>query len=174
MIANDSIDEILEFPDPRLRRKSEPVTVFGPELSALFDRMGRAMEREGGIGIAAPQLNRPVRAFLVDLSNVKGEAPVRYEFVNPVLRELSGTTAFREGCLSVPGFVYPVKRARHLHVIFQDRAGVACEIEARDLLAVAIQHEFDHLEGRLFVDRLPWLKRVWYRWKLSRASQKKR
>jgi peptide deformylase len=165
-------EEILEFPDPRLRRRSEPVTVFDDALAQLLARMGRAMEREGGIGIAAPQLGAPVRAFLVDLSSVEGEEKIRREFVNPELRELSGHIAFREGCLSVPGFNYPVARARRLHVRYQDRSGVSHELEAEGLLAVAIQHEFDHLEGTLFVDRLPWPKRWWYRWKLSRAARR--
>ncbi len=167
------MDEILEFPDPRLRRKSEPVTVFDGQLVELLHRMGAAMEREGGIGIAAPQLDAPVRAFLVDLSTVKDQEKIRREFINPVLTELHGHTAFREGCLSVPGFNYPVTRASRLHVRYQDRTGASFEMHAEGLLSVAIQHEFDHLEGRLFVDRLPWPKRWWYRWKLARAARQK-
>jgi len=167
------MDEILEFPDPRLRRKSAPVTLFDEELANLLQRLAAAMEREGGIGIAAPQLDAPVRAFLVDLSTLKDQEKLRREFINPVLTELQGHTTFREGCLSVPDFNYPVKRARRLHVHYQDRTGAVHELEAEGLLSVAIQHEFDHLEGRLFVDRLPWPKRWWYRWKLVRASRNK-
>lgn len=171
--VDEVVDEILEYPDPRLRRVSVPVERFDEELGTLLDRMARAMQREGGIGIAAPQLDRPVRAFLVDLSGVKDQENIRREFVNPEIRELRGETVFREGCLSVPGFHYPVKRASRLHVRYRDRGGASHELEAEGLLAVAIQHEFDHLEGRLFVDRLPWPKRWWYRWKLSRSVKKR-
>lgn len=169
----DAPEEILEFPDPRLRRKSEPVAAFDASLGALLDRMARAMERQGGIGIAAPQLAVPVRAFIVDLGSVEGEEKLRREFVNPELTEFRGRTSFREGCLSVRGFNYPVQRANRLHVRYQDRHGVAHVLDAEGLLAVAIQHEFDHLEGKLFVDRLPWPKRWWYRWKLARVARKR-
>ncbi|MBY0369718.1 peptide deformylase [bacterium] len=146
--------EILHYPDPRLREVSKPVTAFDQKLHRLLDDLHETMLAARGIGIAAPQVGEKVRAFIIDLGLQEGFPKERYEFINPELSQLTGKASFEEGCLSVPGIGEPVNRSEMVLVTYQDRFGHRQELRAEGLLAVAIQHEHDHLDGILFIDRL--------------------
>jgi peptide deformylase len=159
---------ILEYPNPRLKEVSAPVTVFDPALHKLLDDMHDTMKGASGIGLAAPQVDRRVRAFIIDLSGQEGEEPVRYEFINPKITDTEGKASFEEGCLSVPGAAESVSRKAIVTVQYQDRHGKQQRLRAEGLLAVAIQHENDHLDGVLFIDRLSKLKRAIVKRKLAR------
>ncbi len=161
--------EILKFPDPRLKEKSQPVTEFTPELHRLLDQMAETMYGANGIGLAAPQVGRTLRAFVIDIGAQSDGPRKLHEFVNPKLSNAQGKIAFEEGCLSVPGFTEEVQRKAKITVHFQDRFGNPQVMQADDLLAVAIQHENDHLDGTLFVDRLSPLKRRLAKRKLERS-----
>ena len=161
--------EILKFPDPRLKEVSKPVTRFDAELHELLRQMVGTMYGANGIGLAAPQVAKTIRAFVIDLTGVEGEEKKLYEFINPVLRDGEGKITFEEGCLSVPEFVDEVDRKRVVTVDYQDRFGEPKTLRAEGLLAVAIQHENDHLDGILFVDRLSPLKRRLVKRQLMKA-----
>lgn len=162
---------ILEYPDSRLNEVSVPVTRFDSELHNLLDDMADTMKAAGGIGLAAPQVDRRLRAFIIDLGSQEGYPPHRYEFLNPRLSETSGRAAFEEGCLSVPGVGEMVTRKGAVTVHFQNRHGEEHRLRAEGLLAVAIQHENDHLDGILFIDRLALIRRKLVKRRLGRKSQ---
>lgn len=154
---------ILEFPDPRLRTKAAPVSAVDDALRALIDDMFETMYAAPGIGLAATQVNVHTRLLVADVSPRQTEPHV---LINPVILEKDGLMVSDEGCLSVPGYYEEVERAEHIRVRFLDRDGVEQEMEAEGLLAVCIQHEMDHLEGKLFVDYLSEAKRLRIRKKL--------
>ncbi len=156
---------ILEFPDPRLRTKAVPVETVDAELNALIDDMFETMYAAPGIGLAATQVNVHRRLLVADVSQDRS-AP--HALINPVIIEKDGVTATEEGCLSVPGYYEEVERAEHIRVRFLDRSGDEQEMEAEGLLAVCIQHEMDHLDGKLFVDYLSEAKRQRIRKKLQK------
>lgn len=149
--------EILEFPDERLRRISEPVTQFDADFKQLVDDMFQTMYAAPGVGLAAPQVNRPIRMMVIDVQ--PQDAPQPMVFANPEIIAAEGEIGWEEGCLSVPGFTSEVRRKEKIRVRAQDVNGVPFELEADGLLAVCIQHEMDHLNGVLFVDHLSRLKR---------------
>lgn len=153
------------YPDPRLKKICEPVKGFGQELSHLLDRMAHTMYESGGIGLAAPQVGTSLRVFIVDIRENGAKKRKPLELINPrlVRHRRGGRIAYEEGCLSLPGFTYPVWRTDKLTVEFQDRMGASQELETSGLLSVAIQHENDHLDGIFFLDRIPWWKRWWVR-----------
>lgn len=159
---------ILEFPDPRLRTKATPVSVVDDSLRALIDDMFETMYAAPGIGLAATQVNVHKRLLVLDVSSDKSEPLV---LINPEILEKDGVIASDEGCLSVPGYYEEVERAEHIRVRFLDRQGVAQEMEAEGLLAVCIQHEIDHLDGKLFVDYLSEAKRQRIRKKLQKGRR---
>ena len=148
--------DILHFPDPRLRRRAEPVAAVDDRVRRLIDDMFETMYDAPGIGLSAPQVNVAERVVTIDLSKDRSEPLC---LVNPEIRSADGETETEEGCLSVPGVYEIVKRPENIRVHALDRHGRAQEIEAQGLLAVCIQHEIDHLDGRLFVDYLSRLKR---------------
>ena len=148
--------EILHYPDPRLRRRAEPVNVVDDDARRLIDDMLETMYDAPGIGLSAPQVNVAKRVITVDVSKDRS-APVC--LVNPEILSVDGETETEEGCLSVPGVFELVARPERVRVRALDRDGRSREIEAEGLLAVCIQHEIDHLDGRLFVDYLSRLKR---------------
>jgi len=158
---------ILCYPDPRLRTRAKPVAAVDDSIRQLIDDLFETMYAAPGIGLAASQVNVHKRVIVVDVSEERN-AP--HAFVNPVIAHAEGTQERSEGCLSVPGFFEPVTRAEHIRVAALDRNGERFEVEAHDLLAVCIQHECDHLEGKLFVDYLSGLKRNRIRKRLSRRS----
>lgn len=147
---------ILEYPDPRLRNKGQLVTNFDEKLQHIIDDMFETMYAAPGIGLAATQVDIALRLFVVDLSEEKNEPQV---FINPEIIEKDGIEEMEEGCLSFPGVYAKVQRADHIKVKAQDRHGQSFELSTGGLLAVCIQHELDHLEGKVFVDYLSPLKR---------------
>ncbi len=159
---------ILEFPDPRLRTKAAPIEVVDDELRLLADNMLETMYDAPGIGLAATQVNVHKRMLVADVSQDKSEPHV---LINPVIVEKDGSTVTEEGCLSVPGYYEEVQRAEHIRVKFLNRGGDEVEMEAEGLLAVCIQHEIDHLDGKLFVDYLSNLKRQRIRKKLEKEAR---
>jgi peptide deformylase len=160
---------ILEFPDPRLRTKAQPVTVFDAALGKLVDDMLETMYAAPGIGLAATQVNVHRRVVVIDVSEGNTAPQV---FINPQFTVLDNESEEHdEGCLSVPGFYETVVRPRHIRVTAQDRNGDSFTLEPQGLLAVCIQHECDHLDGKLFVDYLSSLKRTRIRKKLEKQQR---
>lgn len=161
---------ILEYPDTRLRKKALPVERVDDSIRTLVDNMLETMYAAPGIGLAANQVNVQKRVIVIDISEEKN-APLC--LVNPEIVWTAGTEEMDEGCLSVPGVFEKVRRAEKVKVRALDRAGSAFELEADGLLAVCLQHEIDHLEGKLFVDYLSALKRLRARKKLEKDRRQK-
>lgn len=159
---------ILEFPDPRLRKKAAPVDAVDDELRTLIDDMFETMYAAPGIGLAATQVDVHRRLLVADVSADKEDPHV---FINPEILEKDGVTVTEEGCLSVPGYYEEVQRAEHIRLRYLDRDGRECEGEFEGLLAVCIQHEIDHLDGKLFVDYLSEAKRSRIRKKLEKERR---
>ena len=162
---------ILEFPDPRLRTKAVDVTagqLAEPSFQQLFDDMFETMYEAPGIGLAASQVDVHRRFMVIDVTEDKSRPLV---FVNPVISARQGEQVYQEGCLSVPGIYADVTRADEITVRFLDRQGQPQDLRADGLLAVCIQHEMDHLDGKLFVDYLSPLKREMVRKKLAKARR---
>lgn len=161
--------DILEFPDPRLRTLAKPVTRFDADLQRLIDDMFETMYAAPGIGLAATQVNVHQRLIVIDVSEENDEPLV---FINPEISVLDGPSGeHAEGCLSVPGFYENVTRPENIRVRALDREGKPFELEPTGLLAVCIQHECDHLNGKLFVDYLSSLKRQRIRSKLEKQHR---
>ena len=160
--------KILEFPDPRLRTKATLVAAVDDDLRALIGDMFDTMYAAPGIGLAATQVDVHQRLLVADVSVDKVDPHV---LINPEILEKDGVIATDEGCLSVPGFYEEVERAEHIKVRFLDREGAEVELEAHGLLAVCIQHEIDHLDGKLFVDYLSEAKRTRIRKKLEKERR---
>jgi len=163
-----SILTILEFPDERLRKKAAVVKEVDDKIKKLVDDMLETMYESRGVGLAATQVNVHQRIIVIDISEEKN-APIC--LINPELIEKDGIKECEEGCLSVPGFYEKVKRAEHIKVKALNRDGRFFEFEARDLLCVCVQHEMDHLNGKLFVDYLSPLKRQRIKKKLEKIHK---
>lgn len=161
--------EILEFPDPRLRTVAKPVKQVDDAKRKLIDDMLETMYEAPGIGLAATQVNVHEQIIVIDLSEDHSQPLV---FINPAVEVLEGEPQeMQEGCLSVPGFYETVTRIEHVMIKALDRNGEPFEMEASGLLAVCIQHELDHLRGKLFVDYLSPLKRTRIRKKLQKQHK---
>jgi peptide deformylase len=158
---------ILEYPDPRLKKVASPVTVFGPEIERLVRDMAETMYEAPGIGLAATQVDVHKRVIVIDISETRDQLRV---FVNPELLLAEGEAECEEGCLSVPGYYDKVTRAANIRVRAQNERGETFELATDGLLAVCIQHEMDHLRGKVFVDYLSPLKRA----RLAGRFKKKR
>jgi peptide deformylase len=161
---------ILEFPDPRLRTRAAPVRDFDASLGRLIEDMLETMYAAPGIGLAATQVNVHRALLVIDVSEAKNEPQV---FINPQILSRDGATQTEEGCLSVPQVYEQVERAERVRVRAQDRHGVHFERDLEGLLAVCVQHEMDHLEGRLFVDYLSSLKRERIRRRLVKERRER-
>jgi peptide deformylase len=161
---------ILEFPDPRLRTKAQPVTRFDAALSTLVDDMLETMYAAPGIGLAATQVDVHQRVIVIDISAEHNEPLV---LINPEILMREGEANTEEGCLSVPGIFDEVKRAAQVRVRAHQRDGTTFERDFDDILAVCIQHEMDHLDGKLFVDYLSDLKRERIRKKLDKERRER-
>ena len=166
-----SLLNILEFPDERLRKKAAPVEEVNDEIRKLVDDMMETMYEAKGVGLAATQVNVHQRVIVIDTSEEK-DAPLC--LINPEIIVKDGVEESEEGCLSVPGFFEKVKRAEKITVRALNRDGKVFELETDDLLAVCIQHEIDHLEGKLFVDYLSSLKRHRIKKKLEKRHRLER
>jgi len=163
--------DILTFPDPRLRNHAKPVPQVDDETRGIVDDMFETMYAAPGIGLAATQVNIQKRIIVIDVSE-DHNSPLC--LINPEILERSGEEQMEEGCLSVPGFYEPVTRAEKIRVTALDRDGTPFELETDGLLAVCIQHEIDHLDGKLFVDYVSSLKRQRIRKKLEKEQRQHR
>ncbi len=163
-----AILDILHFPDPRLRREAKPVKKVDTAIHRLVDDMFETMYEAPGIGLAAPQVNVAKRIIVIDVSEGR-DSPLC--LINPEIVEKRGDEEMEEGCLSVPGVYETVRRADWIRVRALDRNGEPFELKTDGLLAVCVQHELDHLEGKLFVDYLSSLKRQRIRKKLEKARR---
>jgi len=160
--------DILEFPDPRLRTVAKPVTEVTDQHRQLVKDMLETMYDAPGIGLAATQVNVHERIIVVDVSEDQDDPHV---FINPEIELLAGEVEYQEGCLSVPGFYEKVNRSEHIRVKALNSDGEPFELEAHDLFAICIQHECDHLAGKLFVDYLSVLKRNRIKKKLEKVHK---
>lgn len=161
---------ILEFPDPRLRTRAEPVEQVDSALTQLIDDMFETMYAAPGIGLAATQVNVHRQLLVLDVSESKDQPMV---FINPKILSRTGERVHQEGCLSVPGIFADVTRADSIRVQALNRQGKPFEMVADGLLAICIQHEIDHLEGKVFIDYLSFLKRAMVRKKLEKNRRSK-
>ena len=161
--------KILEFPNPNLRKIAVPVTSFDNDLKCLIDNMFETMYEANGIGLAATQVDVHKRLLVLDVSEERNDPKV---FVNPTIDVIESDLAdYDEGCLSVPGFYETVSRPKKIKVSAQDKEGSQFETEADGVLSVCIQHEIDHLDGKLFVDYLSSLKRNRIKDKLQKEQK---
>lgn len=161
---------ILEYPDPRLRTKAAPVTAFDAALRRRIDDMFETMYAAPGIGLAATQVDWHHRLIVIDMSK---DQSAREVFINPQILAREGEASGEEGCLSVPGIYDDVARAERVRVRWQDEDGQLIERELDGMLAVCLQHEMDHLEGKLFVDYLSELKRQRIRKRLDKERRER-
>lgn len=164
-----AIREILEYPDPRLREPAKPVAAVTAEIQSLIDDMAETMYAAPGCGLAANQIGVDLRIFVVDCAGEDEPSDFRV-FINPEILEKDGQVVWNEGCLSFPGVTEEIKRAERVKVRALGRDGKPFELEADGLLAVAIQHENDHLNGVLMIDKLNALKKRMMGRKLARAK----
>ncbi len=164
------IRTILHYPDKRLREPGLKVEAITPAIQALVDDMAETMYAAPGVGLAATQIGELLQIFVIDIAGE--DEPSRLQvFINPEILSTEGEVCWKEGCLSFPGATEEVERAAKVRVRAQDRDGKWFELEAEDLLAVAIQHENDHLQGRLMIDHLgPLKKRLLHRKMQKRAD----
>lgn len=169
--------EILTYPDPRLAQKSKPVEKFDAALAKLCADMLETMYAAPGIGLAAPQVNVHRQLLVIDIDYETDEHdPTKLTqqnprvFINPKILKKEGKTLFKEGCLSVPGTYEEVERSEKVTVEYQDVDGKKHTLDAEGLLAIALQHEMDHLDGRLFIDRLSFVKSRTIKKKIKREK----
>ena len=160
--------KILHFPDPRLHLVAKPVSAITDEIKQLAADMAETMYAAPGIGLAATQVDQHIRMVLVDVSEEKNALRV---FINPEILEKNGETVYEEGCLSVPGIYDKVTRAERIKVRALGLDGKAFELEADGLLAICIQHELDHLNGKVFVEYLSRLKQTRIKHKLQKQAR---
>lgn len=165
-----AIRTILHYPDPRLRQKAQPVTTVTPEIQKLIDDMAETMYAAPGVGLAATQIGEAHRIFIVDIA-AEDEPSNLMVFINPEIVTTEGSQTGSEGCLSFPGVTEDVKRAANVAIRAMDRQGKPFEIEADGLLAVAVQHELDHLDGVLMIDRVGMLKKRIIQRKMQKRAE---
>jgi len=167
---------IVEYPDKRLRLKSKEVIAFDKKLHNLLDSMNPIMINTNGIGLAAIQVAHPIKALILNIPNEDGEQTDDnlLEIINPIVTKEAGETIYQEGCLSVPKFYEDIKRFESLTLNYQDRDGNTQTLEADGLLAIAIQHEMDHLEGILFIDKLSYSRRKKFEKEYKRMLKEKK
>lgn len=167
---------IVEYPDKKLREKSKEVKSFDSKLHELLDSMYPIMMNTNGIGLAAIQVAFPLRALILNIPDEDGEQPDEnlIEMINPVLSNYSGEIVYQEGCLSVPKFYEDVKRYSNITVNYQDRDANTITLEAEGLFAIAIQHEMDHLDGLLFIDKLSYSRRKKFEKEYKRMQKDKK
>ena len=174
------IRDIVVYPDKRLKLISKEVTSFDSELHTLLDDMYETMRSKNGVGLAAIQVGVDLRALIINipLEDEEGEHDQpkenTLEMINPVILEADGNEKFQEGCLSIPGVYEDVERAKHVKVEYFDREGNKQSIEDDDFLAIAMQHEMDHLDGKVFIEKLSFLKRKKFEKEWARKLKEKK
>jgi len=166
--------DILTYPDPRLKKRSTPVEKIDRDIEKLLDDMAETMYDAPGIGLAAPQVGINLRVIIVDISAVEKNSPGLIELINPEIVSVDGEETSEEGCLSIPDFTSKVKRKAWVKVQGLNRKGEPIERETAGLLARAFQHEIDHIDGLLFIDRLSRLKKELIKNKIKKALSNKR
>jgi peptide deformylase len=159
---------ILKYPDPRLHKIARPVEFVNDSIRKLIDDMAETMYAAPGIGLAAAQVDQPIELIVLDVSEARNELKV---FINPRLTRAEGKAKREEGCLSVPGIYDEIERAERITVEALDRDGKAFTLEAQGVLGVCIQHEMDHLKGKVFVEYLSALKQSRIRTKLKKQGR---
>jgi peptide deformylase len=165
------IRTILHYPDKRLREKGKQIEAITPQIQKLVDDMAETMYAAPGVGLAATQIGEALQLFIIDIADESSPSDLRV-FINPEILERAGTVTWQEGCLSFPSVQEDVERAATVRVKAQDRQGAWFELEAEGLLAVAIQHEYDHLQGVLMIDHMgPLKKRLTHRKMVKRAEE---
>ncbi|MDA3907683.1 MAG: peptide deformylase [Sulfurimonas sp.] len=167
---------IVEYPDKRLREKSKKVEVFNKELHDLLDAMYPIMVNTNGIGLAAIQVAHAKQVLILNIPEEDGEQPIEnlIEMINPLITQKDGEIIYQEGCLSVPSFYEDITRFENITVNFQDRDANTKTLEANGLLSVAIQHEIDHLNGMLFIDKLSYARRKKFEKEYKRMLKEKK
>jgi peptide deformylase len=164
-----AIRSILHYPDPRLRQKGERVTAVTAEIRKLVDDMAETMYAAPGVGLAATQIGVAYQLFVIDIAGEDEPSDLRV-FINPEILERHDAISWNEGCLSFPGVNEEIERAARVKVRAQDQTGAWFELESEGLLAVAIQHEYDHLQGVLMIDHLGTLKKRLVNRKMQRRG----
>jgi len=165
------IRTILHYPDKRLREAGKKVEAITPELQKLIDDMAETMYAAPGVGLAATQIGEAIQLFIVDVAGDDEPSELRV-FINPEILETEGDLTWQEGCLSFPGVQEEIDRAAKVRVRALDRNGKSFELEAEGLLAIAIQHEYDHLQGVLMIDHMgPLKKRLTHRKMVKRSEE---
>ena len=170
------VRDIVVYPDKRLKQISKEIEVFDEELHTLLDDMYETMIAKNGIGLAAIQIGVPLQVLLINLVREEDEKQHKedlIEVINPKILEADGEIVYQEGCLSVPGYYEDVKRAEHIKVSYYDRYGNEIVTEYKDLMAIAFQHEMDHLKGTLFIEKLSFLKRKKFEKEWKKKHKKK-
>ena len=158
------IQDIVVYPDKRLKEVSSTVSEFNEELHSLLEDMYDTMVNKKGVGLAAIQIGVASRVLIINLPEDDSDDVVikredTLEIINPVFTSLTGNCKHQEGCLSVPGFYEDIERASHIVLEYQDRNGTKKTIDNKDFLAIALQHEMDHLDGKVFIEKLSFIKR---------------
>ncbi len=166
---------IVTYPDKRLKLVSKAVETFDADLHAFLDDMYETMLGSNGIGLAAIQVANPIDVLIINIPDEEGNQNKEdlLEIINPSITASQGSTFFQEGCLSVPGFYEDVERFEKITVAYQDRHGNDCTLEAEGLLAVALQHEMDHLAGKLFIEKLTYTRRKKFEKEYKRLQKEK-
>lgn len=169
---------IVTYPDKRLKLVSEPVSEFNADLHAFLDDMYETMIKTNGIGLAAIQVDRAIDVLIINLPNDDEEGTQDranlLEIINPAITYSEGTTVYQEGCLSVPKFYEDVERFEKIGITYQDRHGNECALDAEGLLSIAIQHEMDHLQGKLFIERLSYARRKKFEKEYKRMQKERK
>jgi peptide deformylase len=160
--------EIKKYPERILKLKAQPVTSINGDLQKLIDNMIETMYAAPGIGLAAPQVGISKRLAVVDISTVDTSSPLLI-LINPVILQKEGVIEFEEGCLSLPEYITKVQRAERVLMSASDRDGKTIEIEGKGLLSIALQHEIDHLEGMLLIDRISPIKREFFKKRFNKS-----
>lgn len=159
---------IVEFPDDRLRQVAEPIEVFDEALAGLIDNLFETLEDSGGIGLSAPQIGQSLRVSVV---HVPDDEYGPRAYINPLIVDKAGLGIIEESCISVPGVVGNVMRPTQVSVMSQDLKGDWHESKVSNMHAVCLQHEIDHLDGKLFIDRLWWLRRLQVKYQLAKQHK---
>lgn len=167
--------EIIKYPNKLLKTISKEVSQFDAELHTLLDDMYEIMISTNGIGLAAIQVAQPIRALIINIPDENDEQTKEslIEMINPVITAKNGTTVYQEGCLSVPGFYEDIERFETLSVSYQDRDANKHTLDAEGLLSIAIQHEMDHLDGKLFIEKLSYARRKKFEKEYKKAQKSK-
>lgn len=167
---------IITYPNKLLKSLSREVAAFDEELHRFLDDMYDTMLHSNGIGLAAIQVANPIRALIICIPDEEGNQSKEnlLEIINPVIHNPQGISMYQEGCLSVPGFYEDVERFTTLTLHYHNRHGEACVLKADDLLSIAIQHEIDHLEGKLFIEKLSYNRRKKFEKEYKKALKEKK